>query len=53
MKANWRILAALQDMNVLCTVDSDTGIDMIIPPPVPLPRICAFEVAQTIYRNVY
>jgi hypothetical protein len=40
---------ALEDIKLLCRVVSDTGIDMIIPPQVPLPRICAFEVAQTMY----
>jgi hypothetical protein len=33
------LVAALEEAELLCTVTSDTGTDMIIPPQVPVPRI--------------
>jgi hypothetical protein len=33
-------VAALEEAELLCTVTSDTGTGMIIPPQVPLPCMC-------------
>ncbi len=48
------VAVALEGPELLCTIVSDTGTGMIIPPQVPLPRICPVpEVNQTVSRNAY
>jgi hypothetical protein len=44
MKTNWQffftLVVVLEEADLICTIDSDTGTGMIIPPQMLLPGMC-------------